>query len=217
MSSKKSHYIQNGFVVFIDTAALTAEINAIPKRRKGLDEMETKCRKATENVANAYAKAAARIMKGVPVVYCNMAGYVGILDDGSVSFFVKVPEMVPTLNINNISVDIFGNGTKSLLSFRGSIRNCDGKGNTPVPMLEDGKETSELFSYIRDLKDTKKLRFSSKTIEVPLLEEPDWKEQATEIQMVVNKHLLRAEREVREWLEELGQYADPEGLFSAML
>ena len=216
MSSQKSCYIQNGFVVFIDTAALSAEINAIPERRKGLDEMETKCRKAAENVANAYAKAAARIMKGVPVVYCNMTEYVGILDDCSVSFFVKVPEMVPTLNIKNISVDIFGNGTKTLLSFRNSIR-FDGKVNVPAPKLEDGKETSELFSYIRDTKDTEKIRFSSKTIDVPLLEETDWKEQSTAIQMVVNKHLLRAEREVREWLEELGQYADPDVLFSAML
>lgn len=215
MASDKSHYIENNFIILLDTDKLADEINAIPARRAEFDKMEKKCRKATQNVADAYVKEARRIMHGVPVPYCNMSGYVGIMN--SPEILVKVPETVPVVNIKNIPVDIFGDGTKTLLSFGTVLKNIDGKGNRPIPMLTEGIETKGLYEYIRYIKDTERIRFSAKSISVPLFNSLPWKDQATEIQVVVNKHLLRAEREVRSWLEELEQYADPNGLFGAML
>ena len=210
--SSKTFYQRNALFCFVDHAELSAEINALPERKAQFDKISQKCTKAIERIVEAYVKEARRIMKDVPAAYCLMSEYVGVMD-----IFVKVPDSVPVVNIANLSVDVFGNGNRTLISFESGISYPDNKDGVFVPKLIKDRGTEQLDESLKLLKETESISLVNDCIRVYLFEGLDEKEQTLSIQTVINKHLLRGERKLRAWLDERGQYADPSGLFGAML
>ena len=210
--SSKTFYQRNALFCFVDHAELSAEINALPERKAQFDKISQKCTKAIERIVEAYVKEARRIMKDVPAAYCLMSEYVGVMD-----IFVKVPDSVPVVDIANLSVDVFGNGNRTLISFESGISYPDNKDGVFVPKLIKDRGTEQLDESLKLLKETESISLVNDCIRVYLFEGLDEKEQTLSIQTVINKHLLRGERKIRAWLDELGQYADPSGLFGAML
>ena len=210
--SSKTFYQRNALFCFVDHAELLAEINALPERKAQFDKISQKCTKAIERIVEAYVKEARRIMKDVPAAYCRMSEYVGVMD-----IFVKVPDSVPVVDIANLSVDVFGNGNRTLISFESGISYPDNKDGVFVPKLIKNRGTEQLDESLKLLKETESISLVNDCIRVYLFEGLDEKEQTLSIQTVINKHLLRGERKIRAWLDELGQYADPSGLFGAML
>lgn len=210
--SSKTFYQRNALFCFVDYAELSAEINALPERKAQFDKISQKCTKAIERIVEAYVKEARRIMKDVPAAYCRMSEYVGVMD-----IFVKVPDSVPVVDMANLSVDVFGNGTRTLISFESGISYPDDKEGVFIPKLIKGRGTEQLDESLKLLKETESISLVNDCLRVKLFEDLDEKEQSLSIQTVINKHLLRGERKIRAWLDELGQYADPGGLFGAML
>ena len=210
--SSKTFYQRNALFCFVDYAELSAEINALPERKAQFDKISQKCTKAIERIVEAYVKEARRIMKDVPAAYCRMSEYVGVMD-----IFVKVPDSVPVVDMANLSVDVFGNGTRTLISFESGISYPDDKEGVFIPKLIKGRGTEQLDESLKILKETESISLVNDCLRVKLFEDLDEKEQSLSIQTVINKHLLRGERKIRAWLDELGQYADPGGLFGAML
>lgn len=210
--SSKTFYQRNALFCFVDYAELSAEINALPERKAQFDRISQKCTKAIERIVEAYVKEARRIMKDVPAAYCRMSEYVGVMD-----IFVKVPDSVPVVDMANLSVDVFGNGTRTLISFESGISYPDDKEGVFIPKLIKGRGTEQLDESLKLLKETESISLVNDCLRVKLFEDLDEKEQSLSIQTVINKHLLRGERKIRAWLDELGQYADPGGLFGAML
>lgn len=215
MSSSKEFYAKSPLFTFVNTKAFIADVNAIPSRKAAIDKMSEKCRKAIERISEAYVKEARRIMKDVPAAYCRMAGYIGILNKDNV--FVQIPEMVPVVTIRNLSVDIFDNGTKTLLNFDSDMLYPDDKAATLVPKLVEDRGVTQLISYMKDLRETKDIRISNNSVYIPRVQGIDENEETQAIQEIVDRHLLQAEQGIKSWLQELGQYADPGGLFGAML
>ena len=210
--SSKTFYQRNALFCFVDHAELSAEINALPERKAQFDKISQKCTKAIERIVEAYVKEARRIMKDVSAAYCRMSEYVGVMD-----IFVKVPDSVPVVDIANLSVDVFGNGNRTLISFESGISYPDDKDGVFVPKLIKDRGTEQLDESLKLLKETESISLVNDCLRVNLFEGLDEKEQTLSIQTVINKHLLRGERKIRSWLDELGQYADPGGLFGAML
>lgn len=210
--SSKTFYQRNALFCFVDYAELSAEINALPERKAQFDKISQKCTKAIERIVEAYVKEARRIMKDVPAAYCRMSEYVGVMD-----IFVKVPDSVPVVDMANISVDVFGNGNRTLISFESGISYPDNKEGVFVPKLIKDRGTEQLDESLKLLKETESITLVNDCLRVTLFEGLDEKEQSLSIQTVINKHLLRGEKKIRAWLDELGQYADPGGLFGAML
>ena len=210
--SSKTFYQRNALFCFVDYAELSAEINALPERKAQFDKISQKCTKAIERIVEAYVKEARRIMKDVPAAYCRMSEYVGVMD-----IFVKVPDSVPVVDMANLSVDVFGNGTRTLISFESGISYPDDKEGVFIPKLIKGRGTEQLDESLKLLKETESISLVNDCLRVKLFEDLDEKEQSLSIQTVINKHLLRGERKIRAWLDELGQYADLGGLFGAML
>ena len=87
-------------------------------------------------------------MKDVPAAYCRMSEYVGVMD-----IFVKVPDSVPVVDMANLSVDVFGNGTRTLISFESGISYPDDKEGVFIPKLIKGRGTEQHDESQKLLKD----------------------------------------------------------------
>lgn len=208
--------ITSPFIAFVDRQALAKDIAEIPARKEASAKLAEKCRKAMDRIAEIYIKEARRRTKDVPAAYCRMTEYIGISRDYSI--FVKVPEMVPLVETRGITVDIFDDGTPTLIDFDGVYCDIDGRKDVLVSMMSTKySQTNPLYTDIKTLKKTESVDFFRRGIKVCFPDRSTANAQRQEIERILDRHLLTAKKEIKDWLGELEQYADPTGLFGAML